>query len=103
MANSPRYNRFAQNQLPSLDSTSLLPPGQAKQPSLEPTSFIFLRLPQVMQCTGLSRSAIYAMVAAGDFPSPIRLGARAVGWTSTSLQSWMSERVNASRRVPSTG
>ena len=39
-----------------------------------------LRLPVVKARTGLSRSTIYQRVAEGDFPKPINLGARAVGW-----------------------
>ena len=43
-----------------------------------------LRLPAVKARVGLCRSSIYAKIAAGEFPSPINLGARAVavatGW-----------------------
>jgi len=37
-------------------------------------------LHRVKRRTVLSRSAIYAKIADGDFPAPINLGARAVAW-----------------------
>ena len=39
-----------------------------------------LTLREVCEMTGLSRSSIYAMMAAGQFPQPIRIGARAIRW-----------------------
>ena len=56
-----------------------------------------LRLPQVMARTGLSRSSIYAKVAVGEFPEPISLGARAVGWLSDEVEAWLVARVEATR------
>ena len=56
-----------------------------------------LRLPVVMARTGLSRSTIYAKIASGDFPEPINLGARAVGWISDEVEAWLVARVEASR------
>ena len=41
-----------------------------------------LRRPEVEHMVGLSRSTIYAMMAEGHFPKPVRLGRRAVGWLS---------------------
>ena len=56
-----------------------------------------LRLPLVMARTGLSRSTIYAKVAAGDFPEPINLGGRAVGWLADEVEAWLVARVEATR------
>ena len=47
------------------------------KPSNEPT---LLRRPQVQQRTGLSRTTLYEYIKDGEFPAPVRLGARAVGW-----------------------
>lgn len=52
-----------------------------------------LRLPQVQSRTGLSRSTIYAYIAKDQFPSPIKLGARSVGWVSSSIDSWIDLRI----------
>lgn len=51
-----------------------------------------LRLPQVLAKIGLSRSTTYAMIGAGDFPKPIKLGKRAVGWVDSDVENWLTGR-----------
>ncbi len=51
-----------------------------------------MRRPEVEKTVGLSRSAIYAAMDRGDFPRPIRLGIRAVGWRSNDLEQWLESR-----------
>ena len=58
-----------------------------------------LRRRQVEARTGLSRSTIYQRVSEGTFPKPICLGARAVGWIESEIDTWLHERVAASRKV----
>lgn len=60
-------------------------------------SHSILRLPAVKERTGLSRSTIYVFVSRGEFPAPISLGARAVGWVSGSIETWIANRVEQSR------
>ena len=62
-----------------------------------PQSIRFIRLPQVKDRTGLSRSSIYAMIALGQFPPAVHLGARAVAWVESEVDAWMSGRLIASR------
>lgn len=50
-----------------------------------------LRAPDVLRLSGLSRSTLYARVSDGTFPSPTKLGARAVAWRSDDLQKWLSD------------
>jgi len=47
---------------------------------------------QVEQLVQLSRSTIYANVKAGTFPSPIRIGARAVAWRLADVEAWLEAR-----------
>ena len=47
-----------------------------------------LRMPAVVQRTGLGRSTIYRLMATKRFPMPVRLASRAVGWRSTDLDRW---------------
>jgi prophage regulatory protein len=58
-----------------------------------------LRLPDVKASTGLSRSTIYLRVSKGTFPRPVSLGGRAVGWVAEEIQSWLAERIAASRKA----
>ena len=55
-------------------------------------ALVILRRHQVEARTGLSRSTIYKFMSEGTFPKPVRIGVRAVGWNSSSI-----EAVNAAR------
>ncbi len=46
----------------------------------------------VENITGLSRSTLYAMMAEGTFPKPVKLGKRAVGWHEQDIQEWIQSR-----------
>ena len=54
-----------------------------------------MRLPDVVQATGLGRSTIYAKVAAGDFPAPVKLGTRAIAWPEAVVAEWLANRPSA--------
>ena len=56
-----------------------------------------LRLPAVKSRTGLSRSTIYLRMATGDFPKPVALGRRAVGWLSSEIDQWIEDQIYLSR------
>jgi prophage regulatory protein len=60
-----------------------------------------IRLPVVKQRTGLSRSTIYLRAAQGEFPAPIKLGARASGWIADEVDAWIAARIAATRESPS--
>jgi prophage regulatory protein len=51
-----------------------------------------LRLKDLQQRVPLSRSTLYAKIAAGEFPAPITLGPRAVGWLSSDIDKWIQSR-----------
>ena len=58
----------------------------------------FVRMPEVISRTGLSRSHIYKLQSAGSFPKSISLcGGRAVGWLDSEIDEWMEYRINESR------
>ena len=52
-----------------------------------------LRLPQVINATGLPRSSLYAKIAEGEFPTPIKLSKRSVGWSSSQIDARIQERI----------
>lgn len=59
-------------------------------------SFKILRLKEVQQMTGLSRSTIYAEIAKGNFPKQVKLtGARSVGWYESAVVQWIESRQQA--------
>lgn len=49
----------------------------------------FIRLPEVIERSGLSRRTIYRKMAAGAFPRSVALGDNAVAWRESELQAWM--------------
>jgi prophage regulatory protein len=61
-------------------------------PHLGGSTATICRLPDVMRMTGLSRSSIYAAIAEGRFPAPVRLSVRAVGWPRENVELWIAER-----------
>ena len=56
------------------------------------THLSVLRRKQVESRTGLCRSSIYAKIKAGDFPPPIPLGPRAVGWLEEEINDWIHKK-----------
>jgi prophage regulatory protein len=53
---------------------------------------LFLRMRAVLRMTGLGRSTIYRLVADNKFPSPVRLGQRAVAWRRVDVERWSEAR-----------
>lgn len=62
------------------------------------THHSILRLPAVIERTGLSRSSIYERVQTGDFPRQVNLGGRSVGWLEMDINAWIEARVMESRQ-----
>jgi prophage regulatory protein len=56
-----------------------------------------IRLPEVKNTTGLSRSTIYLYMSKGIFPASISLGSRAVGWVENDIYQYIEDRVAASK------
>lgn len=52
-----------------------------------------IRLKEVMDLTGLSRSTIYKYIAEGQFPIPVALGDRCVGWVESEVHDWILAKV----------
>jgi prophage regulatory protein len=38
------------------------------------------------------RSGVYALIKAGEFPKPRKLGARRVGWLQSEVEAWITSR-----------
>ena len=55
----------------------------------------YYRRPIVEDMLGLSRSTIYRMMNDGEFPRPVVLGRRAVGWRAADVETWIKQREEA--------
>lgn len=53
-----------------------------------------LRLPQVREVTGLSRSTLYSMMKVGQFPKSVKLSdfGRCVAWREQDVEEWVVSR-----------
>ena len=49
-----------------------------------------LRLPEVERLTALRRSAIYARIAQGKFPPPLRISDRCSVWREDEIRDWIN-------------
>lgn len=58
-----------------------------------------MRMAHIVQCTRLSRSLIYKMIANGTFPKGQKLGERAVGWREDVVNDWIASRADNSANV----
>ncbi len=61
-----------------------------------------MRLPEVVQVVGLSRTTIYDRVAKGTFPAPMQLGPASVAWVQSEVNEWIKSlpRTRGLRRAP---
>jgi prophage regulatory protein len=53
-----------------------------------------LRLPEVRNRTGLSRTEIYRRMEEETFPKAIPLGKRSIAWRSDEIDAWIEERIS---------
>lgn len=56
-----------------------------------------LRLPQVMQQTGLRKTTLYELQKEGSFPMRIQVTSNSVGWIEEEINAWIAGRVAASK------
>ena len=74
------------------------PPKRTRERSTAPRQPIeaaslpdaLLKVQTVCAVVGLSSPTIYRKVATGDFPEPVRLGARCTRWKSGDVQVWLA-------------
>ena len=45
-----------------------------------------LRKPRVLALIGIGNTSLYEAIKRGDFPAPVKLGVRAVGWRRSDIE-----------------
>ncbi len=58
------------------------------------TTETFVQIAQVIERVGLRKSAIYARMAAGTFPRPIKDGNTSL-WVESEVSAWISAHITA--------
>lgn len=66
--------------------------------SADPNPRTILRIAVVLRRTGLKRTMLYDLIAKGQFPKQVSLGARAVGWYEDKVDEWVRNRDLAKRQ-----
>ena len=51
-----------------------------------------MRRQQLEERLGLTRSSIYKMMDDGEFPRPMKIGRRAVGWRADEIAQWLERQ-----------
>lgn len=51
-----------------------------------------LRKPRVLAAIGMGNTWLHEAVKRGDFPAPVKLGERAVGWVASDVAAWIESR-----------
>lgn len=54
---------------------------------------VILRLRDVKNRTGLSRSSIYSLIHQGKFPRPVKLSMRSVGWVEQEISEFIQHAI----------
>ena len=62
-----------------------------------------IRFPEVLGATQLSRATIYRLLGSGEFPRPIKLSERAIGWRRDEVETWIETRKRAGTEQLITG
>ena len=63
------------------------------------SSVKLLRLPAVMEMTGLGRSTVYKLVQAKKFPEPVRVAVpKMTVWPSDVIEQWVQEKLDGGSR-----
>lgn len=66
--------------------------SQLKQEGCASAVGRFLRLPDVVASTGLSRATLYRMMKKEAFPRQVRLTAQCTGWWQQDIEHWLQSR-----------
>ena len=56
-----------------------------------------LRLAAVKEKLSISKATIYRWIQTEEFPAPLHLGPRAVGWSEASIDKWLASRSRVRR------
>jgi prophage regulatory protein len=57
-----------------------------------------LRLPAVMEMTGISESSVYRLVREKKFPQPIHVAVpKMTAWVSDDIENWIEEQIEKDR------
>lgn len=60
-------------------------------------AMVFIRQPEVLRRTALSRSTLYELIGKGEFPKPLKLGERINCWPEHEISAWQRTALETAR------
>jgi len=61
------------------------------EPSPVPTRERIIRLPTVLDRTGLSRTTLYRKIGEGTFPRQVPISVHGAGWYESAVERWIAD------------
>lgn len=58
-----------------------------------------MRMPDVINMTGLPRSTIYLKMKNNEFPQQVQISSRSVAWIESEIQAWINTSVSKRKLV----
>lgn len=65
------------------------------------TNIEFLRIKKVSARIGVGTSTIYAWIAKGVFPKPVKLNSKTIVWPASLVDQWAQTQIDASQNQQS--
>jgi prophage regulatory protein len=59
---------------------------------------LFIRLPEVRQRVGMSKSQIYKLISQDQFPKPVKVSRRISCWVAAEVDSWIKNKIQTRDR-----
>lgn len=90
------------NQQLSLSDNAAAGPSVYSQPATDThlPARKLLRIKGVLELFPVSRSQLYNMIAAGDFPKPVHVGGgQAAFWVESEIDKWIQSQIEAERKA----
>lgn len=53
----------------------------------------FLRKPEVLRRSGLSKSTLYSLIECGQFPRQVKLAPKVSAWVESEVSAWIQSRI----------
>ncbi|MNV47570.1 Prophage CP4-57 regulatory protein (AlpA) [compost metagenome] len=61
------------------------------------------RIGDLQRVIGLSKWTVYNLMKTGDFPRPVQLTSKAVGWRTSDVEKWVNDRQVSGDPPPNEG
>ncbi|EFJ93866.1 transcriptional regulator, AlpA family [Escherichia coli MS 153-1] len=72
--------------------------GQTMKENIETSVKRFIRVPDVLNRVGFSRTTLYERIKEGNFPDRVKIGPRCVAFVESEIDEWIEVTIRHSRQ-----